>query len=168
MSKLSGSADFEALDACHLQIQQQLCNLADMVNELSLHGVTPAVVAQASAIERFFSGTSRAHHREEEIHVFPELLASGSERLVTAVRQLMQDHGWIEENWLILGPQLSALGNGFGWAHEGELGQQAQIFMDLCNDHIALEEALIYPESRERLATAIAARERRLAANAAD
>lgn len=167
MGKLNGAADFEALDACHLQIQQQLCNLADLVDDVTLHGITAAVQAQARAIEQFFSHTSRQHHRDEESQVFPELLASGNEQLATAVQRLSQDHFWIEENWLLLGPQLRALGAGVGWPEEGAFLQQAQVFLDLCNDHIALEESLIYPESKERLALAIAARDQRLRVNAA-
>ena len=166
MGKLNGAADFEALDACHLQIQQQLCNLADLVDEVSLHGLTPAVQAQARAIERFFSSTSRKHHQEEETQVFPELLASDDADMVAAVQHLSQDHFWIEENWLLLGPQLRALGTGIGWPDEVEFLQQAQVFLDLCNDHIALEESLIYPESKVRQIIATAARDQRLQANA--
>lgn len=166
MGKLNGAADFEALDACHLQIQQQLCNLADLVDDVAARGITQAVQAQAKAIESFFSNTSRRHHREEETLVFPELIASGNQSLVEAVQRLSQDHFWIEENWLLLGPQLRALGAGIGWPDESEFLQQAQVFLDMCNDHIALEESLIYPESKGRLAKAIAARDQRLQANA--
>ena len=162
MRKLSGAADFDALDACHLQIQQQLCNLADLVDEVTSHGLTPAVQAQAKAIEYFFSNTSRNHHQEEEAHVFPELIASGDTSLVSAVERLEQDHCWIEENWLALGPQLSAVGAGIGWPDETEFLQQAQIFLDLCNDHIALEESFIYTESKVRLSKALAVRDQRL------
>jgi hemerythrin-like domain-containing protein len=162
MGKLNGAADFEALDACHLEIQQQLCNLADLVDEVSKRGLTPAVQAQAKVIEHFFSNTSRKHHLEEEAHVFPELIASGNEALVNAVQRLEQDHYWIEENWLVLGPQLSAVGSGIGWPDEAEFLQEAQIFLDLCNDHIALEESFIYPESKERLTKALTARDQRV------
>ena len=165
MGKLNGAADFEALDACHLQIQQQLCNLADLVDEVSARGLTHAAQAQAKAIEHFFSSTSRKHHQEEESQVFPELLASGNETLISAVEHLRQDHFWIEENWLLLGPQLRALSTGIGWPDEVEFLQQAQVFLDLCNDHIALEEHLIYPESKARLERALVAREQRLQAN---
>ena len=162
MGKLQGAADFEALDACHLEIQQQLCNLADLVDEVAAQGITGAVQSQARVIEQFFSGTSRQHHLSEEESVFPELLVSNDEALVTAVKRLQQDHFWIEENWLLLGPQLRALGAGIGWPDESEFLQQAQVFLDLCNDHIALEESLIYPESKARLAKAIAARDQRV------
>lgn len=162
MGKLQGAADFEALDACHLEIQQQLCNLADLVEEVSARGLSSTVKAQANAIERFFSNTSRKHHFDEETQVFPELMASGNEVLVAAVQRLAQDHFWIEENWLLLGPQLRALGAGIAWPDEAVFLQHAQVFLDLCNDHIALEESLIYPESKERLAQAISARDQRV------
>lgn len=154
--------DFSALDACHRQTQAHLMALATLVESIAAHGLTPGAQVEAQSIEQFFSQTSRKHHLEEERDVFPELLASGNPQLVETVRQLLQDHYWIEENWLQLGPQLRAIAAGMGWPDEAEFLRLAQIFLDLSSDHIALEESLIYPESKARLAQALAAREARL------
>ena len=42
----------------------------------------------------------------EEQLVFPSLLADGDSEIVAHVQRLQQDHGWLEEDWLEIGPQL--------------------------------------------------------------
>jgi hemerythrin-like domain-containing protein len=158
MSAVPESAGFEALDACHQQILVHLDMLAELAKHIENVGVDAKARQQAAAIETFFSGTSRQHHAEEEKNVFPPLLASGNADLVTAVRSLQQDHGWIEENWLELAPQLRAIGEGNNWIDTAEFQHYLGVFLELCRGHIALEETLIYPESKARLVKAVAKR----------
>ncbi len=149
---------FEALDACHLQIQQHLLDLAALARRIEAEGVTPQAQRDAQVIEAFFSSTSRQHHQDEERNVFPPLLASGDDNLTNAVRTLQQDHGWIEENWLELAPLLRAIAEGNNWYQDAEFQHAVEVFVDLLEGHIALEESLIYPESKARWAQAVAAR----------
>jgi len=150
--------NFEALDACHRQIHTHLTELAELVQHMEANGVDAATQQRAAAIEAFFSGTSREHHAEEEKNVFPPLLASGNTELVAAVRTLQQDHGWIEENWLEIAPRLRAIATGSNWFDPAEFQQYVEVFLALCHGHIALEESLIYPESKARWAQAVARR----------
>lgn len=149
---------FKALDACHQQIQQHLNELAALAQQIEALGVDAKAQQQAGVIESFFSGTSRQHHAEEEKTVFPPLLASGNAELTTAVQTLQQDHGWIEENWIELAPQLRAIASGNNWFDPAEFQHDVEVFLALCRDHIALEEALIYPESKARWAEVAAQR----------
>lgn len=149
------SLNFEALDACHQQIQAHLDKLEGLIRHIEAEGVDATARKQAADIEAFFSGTSRAHHAEEEKNVFPPLLEGGNEDLAKVVRSLQQDHGWIEENWLELAPQLRSIASGNNWLDAAEFQHYAEVFLALCNGHIALEESLIYPESKARLAKAI-------------
>ncbi len=64
MSKTAEPSTFNALDACHRQIQQHLAQLDAMAQRIAAQGIDDQVRAQAQAIEAFFSGTSRAHHAE--------------------------------------------------------------------------------------------------------
>jgi hemerythrin-like domain-containing protein len=153
---------FVALDACHQQIQIHLDKLSALAKRMAENGIDDQVRQQAREIDAFFSGTSRQHHAQEEASVFPDLLASGNDELAAAVRSLQQDHGWIEENWLELSPRLGAIASGNGWIDETEFLNYVEVFLDLCNGHIALEETLIYPESKARWAAAVAARAQRL------
>ncbi len=158
MKTMSEPINFEALDACHQQIHAHLTELAALAQHVEANGVDVAAQHQAAAIEAFFSGTSRDHHAEEEKNVFPPLLASGNAELVAAVRSLQQDHGWIEENWIEIAPRLRAMATGSNWVDPAEFQQYAEVFLALCHGHIALEESLIYPESKARWAQSVAQR----------
>ena len=149
---------FEALDACHRQMLAHLATLAELARQIETKGVDAAAQRQAGEIEAFFSGASREHHEQEERTVFPPLLANGDPALTEAVRTLQQDHGWIEENWIELAPQLSAIASGNNWPDAAEFQHGVQVFVDLCTGHIALEESVVYPESRAQWARAVAAR----------
>lgn len=158
MSASSEPLGFETLDACHQQIHTHLNELAALARHIEVAGVDAKAQQQAGAIETFFSETSRQHHAEEEKHVFPVLLASGDAELATAVRTLQQDHGWIEENWIELAPQLRAIASGNNWFEVSEFQHDVEVFLVLCQDHLVLEETLVYPEAKTRLAQAMAQR----------
>jgi len=163
MKTVSQTDRFKALDACHQQIQEHLAILAEVLPQLETSSDTAPLRQQAGTVEAFFSSTSRQHHADEEKNVFPQLLASDNAELVQAVRTLQQDHGWIEQNWLELAPMLRAIAQGEDWVDMAEMQHTVEIFLNLCNDHIALEESLIYPEAKEQLAQELAARAQRLA-----
>lgn len=164
MTKMPSNSRFKALDACHLQMQNHLTEMAALLVWLRTGDNDPALRQQAGEIESFFSATARAHHAEEEQKIFPGLLASGNAELVQAVRTLQQDHNWIELNWLELAPMLRAVAQGEDWVDEAELEHGLEVFVNLCNDHIALEESMIYPEAKQRFAAELAGRAKRLAA----
>ena len=141
-------AEFSALDACHQQIADHLARLDALIEHLDHIGVDARAQDEARTIEAFFSQTSRSHHQEEEAKVFPGLLASSDESLVSTVRMLQQDHGWIEQDWLEIAPQLRAIASGYSWYDPAELRHAAQVFVELCREHIQLEESVIYPQAK--------------------
>jgi hemerythrin-like domain-containing protein len=153
--------EFRALDACHQQIAQYLGYFGQLLTALDADGVTPATQTLAKEIEAFFSSTAQQHHADEEQRVFPPLLASPDAELVAAVKRLQQDHGFIEENWIELAPQLRALAAGYNWYDLPTLQQGARVFIDLLNEHIELEESLIYPQAKAMWAEMFAQRARR-------
>ena len=158
MKTIPVTVTLEALDACHQQMQVHLASLAALAKHLESVGPDTHAAQQAALIESFFSGASRQHHADEERVVFPPLLADGNDELKSAVRTLQQDHGWIEENWIQLAPQLRALASGNDWVDPAEFQHGVEVFLDLVGGHIALEETLIYPASKERWAQAVADR----------
>ena len=162
MSAFPEPFSFVALDVCHQRMQMHLAELAALVRQMETSGVDAEVQRQAGAIEAFFSGAARQHHAEEEKNVFPALLISGNAELVAVVHALHQDHGWIEENWLELGPQLRAIAMGNNWFDNDEFKHAAEVFLMLCQEHIALEESLVYPEAKARLAQSVANRVKRV------
>ena len=144
----NAGADFKALDACHQQIAEHLARLDALVEHLVSEGVDAHAQGEARAIEAFFSETSQRHHLDEESKVFPPLLSSSDEALVATVRMLQQDHGWIEEDWLALAPQLRAIAAGYSWYDPDELRHGIGVFLELCREHIHLEESIIYPQAK--------------------
>jgi hemerythrin-like domain-containing protein len=141
---------FDALDQTHRQVMQTLGELASLLEHLDRHGLDESARTQARNICRFFDDTARSHHMAEEQLVFPSLLADGDSEIVAHVQRLQQDHGWLEEDWLEIGPQLKAVAEGYNWYDLDFLRQGLPIFAELYRDHIALEESMIYPEARRR------------------
>jgi hemerythrin-like domain-containing protein len=140
--------DFSVLDACHQQITEHLARLDGLVEHLDRLGVDARAQDEARAVEAFFSQTSRRHHQDEEAKVFPGLLASSDETLVSTVHMLQQDHGWIEEDWHEIAPQLRAIASGCSGYDPAELRHAVQVFLELCHEHIQLEESVIYPRAK--------------------
>jgi hemerythrin-like domain-containing protein len=155
---------FDALDETHRQVMLTLGQLGHLLEHLEAHGVDDSARQFAKEICRFFDDTARAHHAAEEQFVFPGLLNSGDAQIVQHVLRLQQDHGWLEEDWLELSPQLKAVAEGYSWYDLDLLRQILPIFADLYRDHISLEESMIYPEARRRQALQQAGEEGRKSA----
>lgn len=141
---------YEALDRTHHEVMLTLGRLGALLDHLEAHGVDASARQQAREICSFFSTHARQHHADEEALVFPGLLASDDVELVQHVRRLQQDHGWLEEDWIELAPQLQAVAEGYSWYDLDQLRHAVPVFAELYREHIALEESLIYPEARRR------------------
>ena len=143
---------FEILDDSHRRTLVALHTLNELVARLAAEGGSEHVRTMAGQVVKFFATTSREHHEDEERHVFPKALASGDADVVQAVLRLQQDHNWLEEDWLELSPQLSALAQGQSLWDLDFLREATEVFTALSHDHMALEESCVYPQARARLA----------------
>ena len=150
MNVKATDTDLAELDAQHRQIRDHLDRLAALASRVQSEDLGEEICAEACAIEAFFSGAMRQHHRIVEAIMFPPLLDSGDAELVTAVRTLQQDHGWIEANLIELAPQLRAIAQGNHWVEPAEFLHNAEVFLELCYGYTALEELLIGPQARAR------------------
>jgi len=143
---------FDVLDACHQQVMTALQRMGELVDYLQENGVDGKAQDMARAIFLFFMNTAKQHHEDEEKHIFPALIDAGDEELVRQVLRLQQDHGWIEEDWQELAPQFESIAAGYNWFNIEQLALAVPVFQALYQDHIALEESLIYPQAKARLA----------------
>ncbi len=141
----------ETLDQTHREMLQTLVALKSLVTRLDEQGIDEVARAQAKQICGFFSGIARQHHADEETLVFPALMRLADDVLTQHVLRLQQDHGWLEEDWLELAPQLQAVAEGYSWYEPETLRAGVDVFVALYHDHIALEESVIYPEARRQL-----------------
>lgn len=142
---------FDLLDSCHQQVEIRLRKLDELLAHVESHGIDERAQAWARDIFTFFMGTAREHHQDEERHVFPAMLASGQAELIEAAMRLQQDHGWIEEDWLALAPQIESIAAGYNWFNLEQLRLAVPVFQALYRDHMALEESLAYPEVKARI-----------------
>ncbi len=145
-------AVFEFLDSTHREIQQQLQQLHTLVDVIERNGLNMATRDQVRNVLAYFNGEARQHHLDEEKHIFPALLNSQNAEIVLATEHLVQDHGWLEENWLQIAPSLEAASSGNLWFDPAELRHALEVFETLYLDHILLEESIAYPEAKKRLA----------------
>jgi len=143
---------FEKLDRMHHRILEVLGQFQQLLDHLDENGADDVARASAAAIHAFFEGNGRVHHVDEERFVFPQLLTGGNAALVETVRRLQQDHGWLEEDWLELAPQIEAIAKGYNWYDLNMLRLALPVFTALYHEHIGLEESLIYPEAKRRQA----------------
>ena len=141
---------FEALDRTHAQVLEVLKQFDRLLQHLDDNGADAVAQASAKEIHDFFADGARQHHADEERYVFPSLLTSRDAELVANVQRLQQDHGWLEEDWLELAPQIEAIAQGYSWYDLDVLRQALPVFTQLYQDHIALEESMVYPEARRR------------------
>jgi hemerythrin-like domain-containing protein len=137
------------LDATHHRMLQMLKQLNVLLERLEREGISDAARDSAREICSFFDDHARSHHAAEEAHVFPALLRDADEALTQNIQRLQQDHGWLEEDWIELEPQLKAVSEGYSWYNLEELRAAVNVFTALSQDHIALEESLIYPLARK-------------------
>lgn len=158
----------EALDRTHHDMMKVLADLSALIEHLDAHGVDPAARKSAKAICTFFAESARQHHADEETLIFPALIRKGDAALIQHVLRLQQDHGWLEEDWLELAPQLQAVAQGYSWYELDGLRAAVVVFTELYQDHIALEESLIYPEAKAVLNAEEASLQQRLAAAQAE
>jgi hemerythrin-like domain-containing protein len=138
----------ESLHQTHHDLLLAVDELQRLLRDIAEGGASADRRAIACSLVRFIDQNGRHHHTEEERCVFPDLLELGDVDLVQHVRRLQQDHGWLEQDWLELRPQLDAIAHGIGGVDIEGLRASAEVFADLYRDHIALEEAVVYPEAR--------------------
>ena len=139
---------FEMMEACHERLHRMLALLAKLRAHLPQHGADEQARQAAKDVMRYFDQAAPQHHRDEELHVFPPLLAQGDERTVAVVRKLQHDHEAMEARWV----QARTVLNGIteGAVHEVDTQQARALdeFAGLYGEHIDAEERLAYPAAR--------------------
>ncbi|HEX2546883.1 MAG TPA: hemerythrin domain-containing protein, partial [Ramlibacter sp.] len=83
---------FGMLEACHERVQRMLALLQRLREHLASHGADTQAQQAARDVMRYFDQAAPLHHQDEELHVFPPLLARGSAQAVQVVRRLQEDH----------------------------------------------------------------------------
>ena len=145
---------FEMLDACHDRVRRSLDLLRRLRDYLRGHGHGCDDSARQAArdVLRYFDIAAPLHHEDEELHVFPPLLAQEHDApLVTLVRQLQRDHVQMAERWAAARGALQAMGDGQLQAFTPAHGAALDDFAACYADHLRHEDESIYPAARALL-----------------
>ena len=90
---------FEMLATCHERIERMLKLQVRLQQHLLVKGCDEAARQSARDVMRYFDMAAPLHHQDEELHVFPALLAEPDAALHQLVGRLLQDHRDMEAAW---------------------------------------------------------------------
>ena len=146
---------FEMLEACHDRVRRSLALLGKLVAYLSDHPHDAQSRSAAHDVLRYFELAAPLHHQDEEAHVFPSLssAADGTDSaLKAAVVRLRADHAQMESLWAELRPVLQVWASDAAGAAPDERARRlAAAFAGLYDEHLVVEETLVFPAARARI-----------------
>src|SRR6266545_5021972 len=90
---------FEMLTACHERVDRMLKLLQRLREHMASNGADADARKAAQDVMRYFDQAAPQHHRDEELHVFPPLMAEGDPETTALVSRLQQDHLQMESRW---------------------------------------------------------------------
>lgn len=147
----SSAAPVEVLDACHRKIVHTLQDLRALVLHARCIGMDESSQETARRVHLFLSTDAVRHHQDEERHAFPVLLRQDDPQLTRQVLGLQEQHQRLEQAWIELAPLLDAAARGRRWRDIDQVAARVDSYSTLYLDHIALEEADVYPRARSLL-----------------
>ncbi|MFN4361904.1 MAG: hemerythrin domain-containing protein [Hylemonella sp.] len=137
---------YEMLEACHERVQRTLDLLDRLIAHVAQSGHDAQSRSAAADVLRYFDLAAPLHHQDEELHVFPPLLAGADVALQAVVRRLQAEHREMEALWTALRPTLLRWREaGASDAPDATLRAQAARFVQLYAGHIPVEETLVFP-----------------------
>lgn len=143
---------FAMLEACHERVERTLTLLQRLRAYVREQAADEAARQAARDVLRYFDIAAPLHHQDEELHVFPLLLAQGAPSVVAVVQQLQHDHVCMAADWAAARGALQALADGaaagLGSEDEARIDQFAQRYQQ----HIQAEEGTAYPCAQALLA----------------
>lgn len=144
-------APFDMLAACHERVERMLALLARLQQHLLAHGRDDPARQAARDVMRYFDLAAPLHHQDEELHVFPPLLAGPDAGLCALVGRLVQDHRAMELAWPGARRVLHEIAEGpaAGWtALTADQTAALDRFAGLYERHLADEDRLAYPAAQ--------------------
>src|SRR5262245_38516675 len=79
------------LRACHRRMERQLATLERLRKHLPIHHADADARTAASAILRYFDTAAPNHHEDEELSLFPRLIAAAPD-IEAVIGSLTRDH----------------------------------------------------------------------------
>lgn len=148
-------APFEMLAACHERVERMLALQAKLQQHLLDKGCDEPARQAARDVMRYFDMAAPLHHQDEELHVFPPLLAGADAALRTLAERLINEHRQMEAAWVPARRVLQAIADSrpdADWhalapAQADALNQFAALYQQ----HLADENGVAYPAAQAAL-----------------
>lgn len=148
-------APFDMLGACHERVARTLALLERLRSHLAAKGCDVAANDAARDVMRYFDVAAPRHHEDEELHVFPPLLADPHSGLHQVVQRLQQEHVAMELAWRTARQALARVRDAVhpteGFALTQAEQQALDLFAGLYARHMDDEDTLVYPATQQRL-----------------
>ncbi|WP_010462994.1 hemerythrin domain-containing protein [Acidovorax radicis] len=133
------------LEACHERVQRTLALLGRLREHVRQQGADESARQAARDVLRYFDIAAPLHHEDEELHVFPLLLAQAKPEVQTLVQRLQQDHVEMVADWAAARAPLIDLAEGQIQAFTDGHSVLLDRFAERYADHIRHEEHQAYP-----------------------
>lgn len=147
-------APFEMLEACHERVQRMLDLLTRLRTHVAKNGCDVQAKDAAVDVMRYFDLAAPLHHQDEELHVFPAVLAMCNDQLDILVLRLRQEHIEMGNLWSQVRPAIARVerenANTKDTFSQSELACM-DAFVAIYINHIRSEEGLVFPEARREL-----------------
>lgn len=147
-------APFDMLEACHERVHRMLTLLGRLQVHVQVNGCDTQAQQAAQDVMRYFDLAAPLHHQDEELHVFPPLLAGGDLAVAVVVQQLMDQHRAMELAWAGMRLVLVQIATHTSTVPAPFLLLTAELvqgFAVLYEAHIRMEEGVAYPAAKQLL-----------------
>ena len=149
-------APFEMLAACHERVERMLALQAKLQQHLKDKGCDEPARQAARDVMRYFDLAAPLHHQDEEVHVFPPLLAGPDAELRALVERLLRDHRQMEQAWVAARRTLQAIADSPAGADgpaplAPEQADALERFAALYRQHLEDENGVAYPAAQAAL-----------------
>lgn len=137
------------LEACHDRVRRSLSLLEKLVGYLDTHGPDEKSRSAARDVLRYFDLAAPLHHQDEEINVFPVLLARKDAALHEIVNSLKRDHLRMSSLWAALREPLARWSRPDSDERADEATRNNVIlFGNVYASHLKTEEGIVFPAAR--------------------
>ena len=150
-------APFEMLATCHDRVERMLALQKKLQQHLLAKGCDEPARQAARDVMRYFDLAAPLHHQDEELHVFPPLLAGPDAALRELVQRLTQDHRRMEAAWVGARCTLQAVADSLDSACLTLTPDQTAAldqFAALYRQHLDDENGIAYPAAEASLSPA--------------
>ena len=150
-------APFEMLATCHDRVERMLALQKKLQQHLLAKGCDEPARQAARDVMRYFDLAAPLHHQDEELHVFPPLLAGPDAALRELAQRLMQDHRQMEARWIDARCTLQAIADSLDSVCLALTPDQAAAldrFAASYRQHLDDENGIAYPAAEASLSPA--------------